>query len=160
MRLVRLGLLAGIVGLVLWPAAASGTRAQGGFEQIRNYDVDVRIEPTGVVRIHETIDYDFGSTFRHGIFRDVPVRFDYPPKSNHDRVYPLHVVSVRASEGTPAQYTLESGDDSGIGVKRIKIGDPDRTISGRHTYDITYTLRGALNGFKDHDELFLNARRR
>ena len=85
------------------------------------------------------------------------MRFDYPPKSNHDRVYPLNVESVKASEGTPAQYTIESGDADGVGLKRIKIGDPDRTISGRHTYEITYTLRGVLNGFEDHDELNLNA---
>ena len=62
-----------------------------------------------------------------------------------------------ASEGTPAQYTIEGGDVDGVGLKRIKIGDPDVTISGRHTYDITYTLRGVLNGFEDHDELNLNA---
>ena len=157
-RAALLGGLAGIVGVVaLSTPAAPETSAQFGPEQIRNYDVDVTIEPTGVVRVHETIDYDFGVVPKHGIFRDVPVRFDYEPKANHDRVYPLEVESVRASEGTPAQYTLESGDIDGIGLKRIKIGDPDRTISGEHTYDITYTLRGVLNGFEDHDELNLNA---
>jgi uncharacterized protein (TIGR04222 family) len=142
---------------VLGMPAAAASGAQGGSERIHSYDVDVRIETNGTIRVHEIIDYDFGVVPKHGIFRDVPLRFDYPPKSNHDRVYPLDVVSVQASEGTPAQYTLESGDIDGIGVRRIKIGDPDRTISGRHTYDITYTLRGVLNGFEDHDELFLNA---
>src|SRR5918994_5281726 len=135
-RAALLGGLAGIVGVVaLSTPAAPETSAQFGPEQIRNYDVDVTIEPTG----------------------DVQVRFDYEPKANHDRVYPLEVESVRASEGTPSQYTLESGDIDGIGLERIKIGDPDRTISGEHTYDITYTLRGVLNGFEDHDELNLNA---
>jgi uncharacterized protein (TIGR04222 family) len=157
MRAGRVALLVGIVGLVLGMPAASASRAQSGSERIHNYDVDVRIETNGTIRVHEIIDYDFGVVPKHGIFRDVPVRFDYPQKANHDRVYPLDVVSVQASEGTPAQYTLESGDIDGIGVRRIKIGDPDRTISGRHTYDITYTLRGVLNGFEDHDELFLNA---
>ena len=152
------GGLAGLVAvLALAAPAASKTTAQFGPEQIRNYVVDVRIEPTGLVRVHETIDYDFGVVPKHGIFRDVPVRFDYPPKANHDRVYPIQVESVKASEGTPADYTLESGDVDGVGLKRIKIGDPDRTISGQHTYDITYTLRGVLNGFADHDELNLNA---
>ena len=102
---------------------------QFGPEQIRNYVVDVRIESTGLVRVHERIDYDFGVVPEHGIFRDVPVRFDYPPKSNHDRGYPLDVKSVQASEGTPAQYTIEGGDVDGIGLKRIKIGDPDRTTA-------------------------------
>lgn len=146
-----------LVFVLALPATASSAPAQIGGERIRDYTVDVQIEPTGTVRVHETIDYDFGVVPKHGIFRDVPVRFDYPPKANHDRVYPLDVVSVQASEGTPAQFTLESGDIDGIGLRRIKIGDPDRTISGRHTYDITYTLRGVLNGFEDHDELNLNA---
>jgi uncharacterized protein (TIGR04222 family) len=150
-------LLVGIVVLVFGVSSGPATGAQLGSERIHNYDVDVRIEPTGTVRVHEVIDYDFGVVPKHGIFRDVPVRFDYPPKANHDRVYPLDVVSVQASEGTPAQYTIESGDVDGVGLKRIKIGDPDVTISGRHTYDITYTLKGVLNGFEDHDELNLNA---
>jgi len=153
----RGALVVGILVLALLPATASSAPAQFGSERIHDYTVDVHIEPTGTVRVHETIDYDFGVVPKHGIFRDVPVRFDYPPKANHDRVYPLDVISVQASEGTPAQYTIESGDHDGIGLKRIKIGDPDRTISGRHTYDISYTLRGVLNGFEDHDELFLNA---
>ena len=157
MRVGRVALLGGLVAVVgvlaIGSSAASKTTAQFGPEQIRNYAVDVHIESTGLIRVHERIDYDFGVIPKHGIFRDVPVRFDYPPKSNHDRVYPLTVESVRASEGTPAQYTIESGDADGVGLKRIKIGDPDRTISGPHTYDITYTLRGVLNGFPDHDEL-------
>ena len=42
-------------------------------------------------------------------------------------------------------------------VRRFRIGDPDRTISGPETYRIAYTLDGALNAFSDHDELYWNA---
>ena len=60
---------------------------------------------------------------------------------------------MTASEGTPDQYEVEdAGND-----KRIKIGDPDRTITGRHTYTIDYRVEGTLNGFADHDELYWNA---
>ena len=45
----------------------------------------------------------------------------------------------------------EEGDDLDI-----KIGDPDRTITGEHTYEITYRVRGAYNAFEDHDELYWN----
>jgi uncharacterized protein (TIGR04222 family) len=141
--LVVLGLLA--IGT---PQVAAGTS-----EAIKRYDVDVTIEPSGALLVRETIDYDFGVVPRHGIFRVIPTRVDYPPKANHDRVYPLDVLSVRASEGTPAQYTVETeGDD-----EQIKIGDPDRTITGEHRYEITYRMRGVLNGFPDHDELVWNA---
>jgi uncharacterized protein (TIGR04222 family) len=135
-----------VVGVAL-PAGA------GSSEKITNYDVDITIQPSGSLIVRETIDYDFGSLFRHGIFRDVLTRFDYPPEKNHDRVYPIDVISVEASEGTPAEYTVETEGD----YERIRIGDPDRTITGEHTYEITYRVRGALNGFDDHDELVWNA---
>jgi hypothetical protein len=36
---------------------------------------------------------------------------------------------------------------------RIRIGDPDQTISGRHDDPIVYRVEETLNGFSDHDEL-------
>ena len=86
--------------------------------------------------VTERIEYDFGSTEHHGIFRDIPSRLTYD--NRYDRVYPIEVVSVTASPGTPAQYeTSQSGP-----IFEIKIGDPDRTITGDHTYTITYRVRG------------------
>jgi uncharacterized protein (TIGR04222 family) len=127
--------------------------AQVGAEQITSYTSDVTIEPSGDILVAETIAYDFGVVPHHGIFRVIPVRTDQSGKDGYDRVYPLTVVSVSASPGTPAQYSVETdGDD-----KRIKIGDPDQTITGAHTYVITYRVRGALNAFSDHDELVWNA---
>jgi len=147
---------------VLVPASAGAAPAgtagfQSGSEQITRFEVNLTIEPSGDLLVEETIVYDFGFLAKHGIFRDIPVRFDYPKKADTDRVYPLDVVSVRASEGTPGQYTTETFSQNGIGYDRIKIGDPDRTITGEHTYEITYRVRGALNGFSEHDELVWNA---
>lgn len=150
MRRLLLVFTTALLALCLVPTAAGA----GVGEHIERYDTVIRIQDNGLVRFQETIDYDFGVVPHHGILRDIPVRFDYAKKSDTDRVFPLDVLSVRASEGTPANYSIETVDG---GLKRIKIGDPDRTITGLHTYEITYTLRGALNGFRDHDELFVNA---
>jgi uncharacterized membrane protein YgcG len=128
-----------------------------GAEEIRTYDVVITIERSGDLLIKETIRYDFGDFPHHGIFRDVPVRFDYPKKDNTDRVYPLDVISVRASVGTPAGYSVDDVTKNGTGFKEIKIGDPDKTITGVHTYTITYRVKDALNAFKNHDELYWNA---
>jgi uncharacterized protein (TIGR04222 family) len=125
----------------------------GASESIKRYDVDMTIEPTGALLVRETIDYDFGSVPHHGIFRDIPARIDYPPKPNHDRVYPIDVLSVKTSEGTSGKYSVASEGDN----ERIKIGDPDRTITGEHSYEINYRVSGAMNGFADHDELVWNA---
>jgi uncharacterized membrane protein len=133
-------------------AAPAPAYAQSAFEQIDAYRVDIRIEPDGALLITEDIHYDFGDEERHGIFRDIPTRLRYDDEQ--DRVYPLDVESVTGSPGTPAQYEVEGGPG---GITRIRIGDPDRTISGQHSYQIVYRVESALNGFPDHDELYWNA---
>jgi uncharacterized protein (TIGR04222 family) len=137
--------VAGAVG----PAASAA--GQFGNERITGYDVTIIVEPSGNLSVTEVIDYDFGTANRHGIFRNIPVRLHYDDR--YDRVYPLSVQSVEGSLGTPDQYEVE---DSGAD-KRIKIGDPDETITGEHRYTIRYVVRSALNGFPEHDELFWNA---
>ena len=52
-------------------------------ESITRYDVDLTIEPAGTLLVRETIDYDFGPVPRHGIFRDIPTRFDYTTEGEH-----------------------------------------------------------------------------
>jgi uncharacterized protein (TIGR04222 family) len=136
------------VALLVAPAAAD---AQIGSERITSYDVDIKVESTGSLLITEVIDYDFGFTQHHGIYRDVPVRLGYD--SRYERVYPLHVLSVQGSPGTPDKYTLETNNS----FKRIKIGDAKKTITGAHRYTIAYRIDSALNGFPDHDELYWNA---
>ncbi len=157
MRLGRAFAVVALATVVAGSLALGATPASAGFESIPSYDVTLTINEDGTLLVNEVIDYDFGSVPRHGIFRDIPVRFDYPKKADTDRVYEIDVESVKASEGTPADYETEEFDDGGVGFERIKIGDPDRTITGQHTYDITYTVKGALNGFEDHDELYWNA---
>jgi uncharacterized protein (TIGR04222 family) len=140
-----------VVPLALVVALAAPTWAQAGGERISSYDVELTVERDGDLSVRERIDYDFGAAERHGIFRIIPVRLAYDER--HERIYPLEVTAVAGSEGTPDEYKVEdTGND-----KRIRIGDPDRTITGRHTYTIDYRVEGTLNGFTDHDELFWNA---
>jgi hypothetical protein len=140
---------AALAALVVAGTGATAT-AQSS-ERIRSYDVTIEIQPSGSLRITERIDYDFGANERHGIYRDVPERLQYD--ETNDRVYPIDVLAVSASPGTPAQYSEEHEG----GMLRIRVGDPERTITGRHRYAIVYRVDGALNGFPDHDELFWNA---
>jgi uncharacterized protein (TIGR04222 family) len=148
-------LLAGLAlvvcaGLGLGAPAHAQTSAG---EEIRSFTSRVDVGDDGTLTVSEEILYDFGVTPHHGILRIIPVRYAYDDvKRGYDRVTPLTVVSVTADAGTPAQYTRESsGNDT-----TLKIGDPDRTIIGPHTYRITYRLRGAMNHYSDHDELYLD----
>lgn len=118
---------------------------------INRADTEIAIQRDGILRIVETLEVDFGDLQKHGIFRAIPVVFDYD--GTHNRVYDLHVLAVTDANGTPRPYEEELSD----AYHRLKIGDPDATISGSQTYQITYTVEHALNGFADHDELFWNA---
>ena len=97
MRRLLLVSTTALLALGLLPGAAGAQT----FEHIERYDSEVTIQRNGVVRVQETIDYDFGSTPRHGIFRDIPVRVDYTKKADTDRVYDLDVLSVRVPRGRP-----------------------------------------------------------
>lgn len=135
------------IGLVLlWAAPAAATI----HEAVSRFDSAIVVDPDGSLGITETIRYDFGGNERHGIFRRIPIR--EIADSAHDRLYPVENVSVQLDGGgVPTEITDDGVDEV------IKIGDPDKTLTGEHTYRISYTVRGAINTFADHDELYWNA---
>ena len=144
----RLVAAVGFAASAMWPTAAA---AQFAEERIRAYHVEIDVLPSGRLRIVETIDYSFGSTPKHGIYRNIPVRFRLDRE--YDRVYPLRNITVTGSPGTPVDKKVtDEGNE-----KVIRIGDEDRTIQGDHRYVIAYDVDGALNRFESHDELFWNA---
>ena len=99
-------------------------------EGIRPYDVAIQIRPTtpcGSPRTSHTTSAP-STTASSATSRRVRRTTTY------DRVYPLDMVSVSATGGARrTTRTRESG-----GMTRIRIGDPDRTITGPHTYTIVY----------------------
>src|SRR3954453_16988390 len=60
------------VGLLLGLCAGLVTYWSLGAERIRQYSVDVAVQEDGTALVRETINYDFGSNQKHGIFRDFP----------------------------------------------------------------------------------------
>jgi uncharacterized membrane protein YgcG len=144
----RGALLFGCVLLLLlampWPALADEGWVVNSFQE------NVRVAADGSLQVQENIQVDFGGQQKHGIFRDIPVVYDYG--DNLNRVYDLNVSSVTDANGRPWRYeTSREG-----AYLQIKIGDPNVTVSGPQSYRIAYTVRGALNAFSDHDELYWN----
>jgi uncharacterized membrane protein YgcG len=117
---------------------------------IERFAADITIAKDGSLHIVEAIDANFGGLQKHGIFRTIPVRYQWD--DTHLRVYQLQVRSV--TDGAEKGVRYETSDQGASKV--IKIGDPNRTLSGRQTYRITYDVSGAMNAFPDHDELFWN----
>lgn len=134
---------------VLLTAAPRPALGQEGWA-IERFHAEIQIRRDASLAILESIDVDFGSLDRHGIFREIPVR--YVADDDHDRVYDLEVHSVLDGSGRSLPYETSSRGANTV----IRIGDPDRTVTGRQTYRIAYDVRGALNAFSDHDELFWN----
>jgi len=116
---------------------------------VRSFVAQYYVEASGSVAATEEIVVDFGGLERHGIFRDIPVRYEYD--SGRDRL--ITISSVGVSDGAqPMPFELTS---SGANL-RIKIGDPDVLVSGEQRYLIRYFAHGGLNSFPDHDELYWN----
>jgi uncharacterized protein (TIGR04222 family) len=139
----------GVAALLLLGPAAPAFAAPG--ESISTYDTRLAVGADGSMRVTETIAYDFGGGAKHGIFRNIPVKAH--ADDDRDRVYPISAVTVtRDGAAEPVQQDSDGNDEV------LKIGDPDNgNLTGTHTYVIGYTVRGAVNTFSDHDELYWNA---
>lgn len=118
-------------------------------EEVSSFSSDVVVNKDASIRVVERIDYYFSSP-RHGIYRDIPVR--YKLDTGKVVTVPVEVLDVSDPEGLPVHYEIITNKDA----VRVKIGDPDRTITGAKTYVITYEAVGALRYFDDHDELYWN----
>src|SRR5256714_6022919 len=133
--------------MVLAIAAPAGAADTGW--TIDQFRADIAIRPDGSLAVLESIDVDFDGLQKHGIFRDIPTRYAFD--DTHDRLYRLSVQSVTDASGRAVTYQVGGSDGT-----EIKIGDPGRTVSGKQSYRIRYTVSGALNAFGDHDELYWN----
>src|SRR5579864_1333926 len=136
-----------LAGLALIVSGAPAAADQGWM--ISAFGSTIAIGTDGVVTVQEDIRADFGSQQHHGIFRTIPIRYSYD--NTRDRYLGVTVNSV--TDGTrPLPFTT-SNDGTTFG---IKIGDPNVMVTGANRYVITYQVRGALNSFSDHDELYWN----
>jgi len=120
-------------------------------EEIKNFKVDIVINKNGTIDVKETIVYDFGRLYRHGIYREIP--FIKTNKEGKKFKLDFSQFSVVDENQRPYRFQKILADEK----IRLKIGDPQKTISGVHTYIIIYKVSGALTYFSDHDELYWNA---
>jgi hypothetical protein len=84
----------------------------------------------GSAAISETIEYDFGNALgKHGIYRDVP---GLDPGSD---------ITVRSPDAPDDLAVFAAPPDStSYPATRLRIGDPDETVAGTKTYEISYSL--------------------
>jgi len=115
---------------------------------IENFNSNIAIEQSGVVKVVEAISVDFKDNPKHGIYRDIPYLYEANGNKTYTNVDILNVLQ----NNQPARYTVSETN----GYEELKIGDANKTITGRNVYTIIYTVTGVLRGFSDHDELYWN----
>ena len=120
-------------------------------EAIRNYRVNVNVKPEGKVHVREIIKYDFGFWQKHGIIRQIP----YIKTNKEGKKFKLDIDIFTVKNELCDNYQFQKSVEND--VISVKIGDPDKTVTGINTYILSYEVSGAITYFSDHDELWWNA---
>lgn len=100
-----------------------------------------QINTDSSVSVSESIDYDFGTEYKHGIYRNIKVE--------GIKIKPQEIT---LNDGTDYPYTTSLSG----GVFTFKIGSPNKTITGRNIYGLRYLAQNALRYFSDQDQFYFN----
>lgn len=136
--------------VVLWWCAGGLTSVAWAWE-IASFETSIEVHSTATASVIETIMADFTGEARHGLYRDVPLH--YTDRLGQHFTLRLRVQGITDERGRAWPFQMESAGRS----QRIRIGDPDGTVTGQQTYRIAYEVqRGAVRFFPDHDECYWN----
>lgn len=131
-------------GFVVSPLRAQSTYEVPDYtERIDNYFSDIQVSKDSMATITETIRYNFGAYPRHGIKRYVPIKTKDSDGKGH-YYYEAKLVSVSA-DGKPVEVKKQRQGS----YLYLRIGDPNRTITGQHEYKITYIIGPVITQGKD-----------
>lgn len=126
------------------------SRVKNNIEHIETFLTEIEILKDSSIAVTETIEYDFTSLKRHGIFRTIPIKYNARGGNFSLRI---NDISVTDESGHNRPFaTTQQGRN-----KEIKIGDPNKYVSGKQTYVISYTIKRAINQTNIHDELYWNS---
>ncbi len=129
---------------------ANATELPPETESIQSFKSIVQVAQSGEVTVTETLLYHFSEP-KHGIYRELNKVF-----TNQDGkkfTTPISILEVHDLAGTPYKFDVTTKAD----YVSIKIGDPKLTISGNKYFVIKYTIKGAVESYSDHDEIYFNA---
>lgn len=108
-------------------------------------DVKIRLNNDSTFAVRERIRFDFDLKEEVGIVRKLPLEY-----SIDDKVKKLEISDVQVFDDSnnPYPFNLVQTDKE----LEVHIGDSDKTVTGRQYYNLTYTVKGAVQNFRDYDE--------
>ncbi len=113
-------------------------RADGDYA-VSNFTSRIQILRNTDIQVMETIEADFPVP-KHGIYRYIPVNTA------------LKIISITDENGNDYKFKVSRSGKNIV----IKIGDPNRTLTGQHIYNLNYIAKYFIRRFDDHDELYWN----
>lgn len=122
-----------------------------GAEKIDSFTTDIVINRETDFNVTEAIAYTFTEE-KHGIYRCIPtLHHEQPSSFLKERYVDIAIHAVTMDGGAVPYEVTENADLC------IKIGNPNETITGTHTYTISYTVAGAISYEKNGGaELYWN----
>jgi len=130
-------------------------------ESIKSFQSDINILTDSQVDVKENIQYYFPVP-QHGIIRYIPVKYATENAGSLTGSYDVYltVTEVKAQkEGGEIESVPFEENESG-GKMSVKIGDPNKEISGNWTYIINYKVQRAINfspkDNENQDEFYWN----
>lgn len=136
-------LLLVVLALLLTSCTFPGAR-----DRITEYDTRAVVHADGTVDVTETITYDFGRDPSPGLLREIPL--SQRVGLMRHRVWEISDVEVTSPSGAPAGIEKQ---DEWRRVLTLEIGDTGAPVTGAQTYEISYTVHGALNDEGDGPQL-------
>lgn len=137
--LACLALVLGMAGFSAVPARASDDVPSDW--RITRYETTADIAGNGEAKVRTTIDFDFADEEGHGPFLTFVTRQAIKDDRDHWRSIDITDLRVSSPTGAPTPFETETED----GAMLLRIGDPDREVSGLQRYVVDYTLHGIVD---------------
>ncbi len=135
------------LAFVFLPGLISRAQTQANqSEKIISFSSNLETRTDASVNLVETIVYDFGQNQRHGIFRTIRI------KNADNKNMDVSVTGVYDEKGQQYPYTISKSSKD----VTVKIGDPNNTITGIHTYVLSFNITNVATYFENKDEFTWN----
>ncbi|MEO0293835.1 MAG: DUF2207 domain-containing protein [candidate division WOR-3 bacterium] len=119
---------------------------------IQLFDNEIRLNKDGSLNITEKILVNFEGGYHHGIYRIIPIELR-GMTNNYSLGFDVNQILMDGEEVSVKQTKnrYRGGTDLSL-----RIGDPNKLITGIHLYTIKYSVALGVRYFKDWDELYWN----
>ena len=114
---------------------------------ITKYDVEIVVDEHNKYSIKENIDTYFNVS-KHGIVRRIPLYNNIKRQDGNNEKNRVLISNIKVSE----EFDLSRENNNYV----LKIGSADKTLTGKHSYTISYDYDIGLDKNNKYDELYFN----